>query len=187
MDSAMQYPYTIIFRVGMLYSLFIYFLLFLFIKWWLDSSQYAKHTKSIVTMSTIGLLSYGLFVACIDRKRINYPLAAAGVFWSAILVSAAIYLVLWNIRRISKRTPIFIGQTSRLAKKFFGSLQVIGMFLGVAIYTGQIDIHYKNWVEYWTVITTILFLWTFVLDFKRFKMDIDKIPKKPVVHLNEVG
>jgi hypothetical protein len=29
------------------------------------------------------------------------------------------------------------------------------------------------------VITTILFMWTFVMDFKRFKMDIDKIPKKP--------
>lgn len=54
------------------------------------------------------------------------------------------------------------------------------MFLGVAIYTGQMDIQYKNWVEYWVVINTILFMWTFVLDFKRFKMDIDKIPKKNV-------
>jgi hypothetical protein len=93
----------------MLYSLFIYFLLFIFIKWWLDSSQYAKHTKLLVVMSTLGLLSYGLFVACIDRKRINYPLAASGVFWSSILVSGAIYLTLWNLKRIVKRTPTFIG------------------------------------------------------------------------------
>lgn len=34
------------------------------------------------------------------------------------------------------------------------------------------------------VISTILFFWTFVFDFKRFKMDIDRIPKaraQPIV------
>lgn len=41
------------------------------------------------------------------------------------------------------------------------------------------DINYKNKVEYLVVISTILFIWTFVYDFKRFKMDIDRIPKTP--------
>jgi hypothetical protein len=109
MDTAMEYPYTIIFRVGMLYSLFLYFMLFLFIKWWLDSSQFATSTKHIVVLSTIGLLGYALFVSCIDRARINYPLAKKGVFVASIGVSAAIYLIMIQIKKIRARTPLFIG------------------------------------------------------------------------------
>jgi hypothetical protein len=71
----MEYPYTIIFRVGMMYSLFIYFLELLFIKWWIDSLPVAKGTNKMVLFGTIGLAAYGLFVACIDRKRINFQLA----------------------------------------------------------------------------------------------------------------
>jgi hypothetical protein len=40
------------------------------------------------------------------------------------------------------------------------------------------DIEHKYLVEYLVVISTILFLWTFVYDFKKFKMDVDRIPKK---------
>ena len=58
------------------------------------------------------------------------------------------------------------------------------MFLGVLVFTGQLDINYKNKVEYVVVISTIMFLWTFIYDFKHFKMDIDKIPKNPSQQLN---
>lgn len=54
------------------------------------------------------------------------------------------------------------------------------MLLAFLIATGQYDINHKNKVEYLVVISTILFIWTFVFDFKRFKMDIDKIPKTSV-------
>lgn len=59
--------------------------------------------------------------------------------------------------------------------------------------TGQYDINHKNKVEYLVVISTILFIWTFIFDFKRFKMDIDKIPKTSVqnnaqpVYVNQVN
>jgi len=109
MDTAMEYPYTIIFRVGMMYSLFIYFMIFLFIKWWLDSSQFAERTRPITIMAILGLLAYGLFVSCIDRKRINYPLAKTGVFFAGIFISGAIYLIMRNLRQIRKQTPLFIG------------------------------------------------------------------------------
>ena len=68
----------------MMYSLFIYFMIFLFIKWWLDSSQFATKTKPIIVFGTFGVLAYGLFVSCIDRKRISYPLAKTGVFFAGM-------------------------------------------------------------------------------------------------------
>lgn len=109
MDTAMEYPYTIIFRVGMMYSLFIYFLIFMFIKWWLDSSQFATKTKPITILAILGLLSYALFVACIDRARINYPLAKKGVVFSSLFISFAIYIIMGQLRKIRKQTPLFIG------------------------------------------------------------------------------
>jgi hypothetical protein len=60
-------------------------------------------------MGTLGLLSYALFVACIDRKRINYPLAKKGVFFSGILISMTIYLIMGQLRKIRNQTPLFIG------------------------------------------------------------------------------
>ena len=67
------------------------------------------------------------------------------------------------------------------------------MFLALLMVTGQYDINHKNKVEYLVVISTILFIWTFIFDFKRFKMDIDKIPKTSVqnstqpVYVNHVN
>lgn len=67
------------------------------------------------------------------------------------------------------------------------------MFLALLMVTGQYDINHKNKVEYLIVISTILFIWTFTFDFKRFKMDIDKIPKTSVqnstqpVYVNQVN
>lgn len=89
--------------------MFIYFMIFLFIKWWLDSSQYATSTKPIFFLSLIGLLAYALFVSCIDRKRINYPLAKIGVFVSSICISTAIYHIMHQIKKIRSFTPLFIG------------------------------------------------------------------------------
>eukprot|EP00919_Chromeraceae_sp_WS-2016_P037469 GHVR01089385.1.p3 GENE.GHVR01089385.1~~GHVR01089385.1.p3 ORF type:complete len:120 (+),score=5.67 GHVR01089385.1:3025-3384(+) len=109
MDTAMEYPFTIIFRVGMLYSLFIFFLQFLFVKWWLDSSQFAKRTNMMVFFAIVGVSAYGLFVACIDRKRINYNLAANSVFVSVIGSSLAIYIIMGNLLRIKQRARPFIN------------------------------------------------------------------------------
>lgn len=170
----------------MMYSLFVYFLIFIFIKWWLDSSQFVTMTKPITALTTFGLLSYGLFVSCIDRERINYPLAKTAVFFASVLISAAIYIIMGQLRRIRKFTPMFIGQTSFTLKKITSSVQAVGMLLGLLIFTGKMSIDYKSHVQYLVVISTILFLWTFILDFKRFKMDIDKIPKQPYKIQNQL-
>lgn len=45
------------------------------------------------------------------------------------------------------------------------------------------DIGYKVIVEYTTVISAILFMWSFSLDFKKFKMDVEKIDKPSDVYL----
>jgi len=52
-----------------------------------------------------------------------------------------------------------------------------GFGLGALIYGGYADIHYKVIVEYTTVISAVLFFWTFSIDFKKFKMDVEKIDK----------
>ncbi len=144
MDTAMEYPYTIIFRVGMMYSLFIYFLIFLFIKWWLDSSQFATMTRPITILGTLGLLAYGLFVACIDRKRINYPLAKKGVFFSSIFISITIFIIMNQLKKIRKQTPLFIGETSWNLKRVTATIQAFGMLVGALISTGQLSIDYEN-------------------------------------------
>lgn len=140
----MEYPYTIIFRVGMMYSLFIYFMIFLFIKWWLDSSQFAHGTKLIAVFGTLGPLFYGLFVACIDRKRINYPLAKAGVFFSSIFITAVIFIIMRQLNKIRNQTPTFITETSWNLKLIMTSLHFFGMSLAVLIFTGQLSIDHKN-------------------------------------------
>lgn len=163
-----------------MYSLFIYFLIFLFIKWWLDSSQFATMTKPITIMGTLGLLAYGLFVACIDRKRINFFLAKTGVCFAGIFISATIYLIMKQLKKIRESTPLFIGETSWTLKRVTATVQGIAMLIAVLIFSGQISIDYKNKIEYIVVISSILFIWTFIFDFKRFKMDVDRIPKTPV-------
>ena len=87
----------------MLYSLFIYFLEILFIKWWIDSAYSSgKHSRLIFILGTIGLMSYGLFVSCIDRKRINYPLARGCANVANICFSIAMYLIMHKLRKIRK-------------------------------------------------------------------------------------
>lgn len=100
MQSALEYPNTIVLRVGLMYSLFILFLLAFFIKWWLDSSQKAKHTRKILVAGLIALASYGLFVSTIDRKRINYVLAEWSVFVACVGNFIAISGIFKNIKDI---------------------------------------------------------------------------------------
>ena len=83
----------------MMYSLFIYFLELLFIKWWIDSLPIAKGTTKMVVIGTIGLAAYGLFVSCIDRKRINYQLAEAATSVASIGITVAIYIIMNNLRK----------------------------------------------------------------------------------------
>ena len=49
--------------------------------------------------------------------------------------------------------------------------------MGALIYTGYIDVQHKVIVEYTTVVSAILFFWTFSIDFKKFKMDVEQINK----------
>lgn len=83
----------------MMYSLFIYFLELLFIKWWIDSMPVAKHTTKMVVFGTIGLAAYGLFVSCIDRKRINYVYVGYAVLTAAIGTSLAISIIMKNLTK----------------------------------------------------------------------------------------
>jgi hypothetical protein len=38
-------------------------------------------------------------------------------------------------------------------------------------------VHYKVIAEYSCVVSAILFMWSFSIDFKKFKMDVEKIEK----------
>lgn len=175
MVSALEYPNTIVLRVGLMYSLFILFLVNLFIKWWLDGSQVAKHTLRSFVASTIGLAAYALFVSTIDRKRINYNLAEWAVFVAAIGNFISVFGIYSNIKKIREDNPYFIGYVSWTLKKYFMTAYLVGMALGLMIYLGQLDIYYKGIVEYVVVVSTYLFYWTFSMDFTKYEMDIDRM------------
>jgi hypothetical protein len=100
MTTALEYPYTIIFRVGLMYSLFILFLISFFIKWWIDGTQRAKHTTKSLVAGLVCLAAYGLWVSTIDRKRINYQLAEYSVFVACITNFFAITGIFRNIKDV---------------------------------------------------------------------------------------
>ena len=177
MKTAMEYPYTIIFRVGLMYSLFILFLVNLFIKWWLDSSQIAKHTKRSFLASVVCLAAYALFVSTIDRKRINFHLAEWAVFVAAIANFIALRGIYKNISTIREQNPYFVGYLSWTLKRTFMLSYLACMGVGALIYLGQIDIYLKKMMEYGVVIFSYLFYWTFIFDFSKCEMDIDKMAK----------
>ena len=132
----MQYPYTIIFRIGMMYSLFIVFLELLFIKWWIDSFPIAKKTNYMVFFGAVGLAAYGLFVSCIDRKRINYGLSEKAVFVSSISMTISIALIMKNL--VSNRTAgiALASDSSWFYKRLFSFIYGLSFLLGVLIYFG---------------------------------------------------
>ena len=132
----MVYPYTIIFRVGMMYSLFITFLELLFIKWWIDSFPIARRTTLMVVSGTIGLAAYGLFVACIDRKRINYQLASLGVTVAAIGIMVCVVIIMNNLTVNRKNGYALANERSWLLKRVFSFLYTFGFVFGVLVYSG---------------------------------------------------
>lgn len=160
-----------------MYSLFIYFLELLFIKWWIDSLPVAKNTSKMVLFGTVGLAAYGLFVACIDRKRINFQLAETASFIASIGIAIAIYIIMSNLGKNRSQGIALANERSWFLKKVFTYTYFTGFTIAAMIYTGYADIHYKVITEYTTVISAVLFFWTFSIDFKKFKMDVEKINK----------
>jgi hypothetical protein len=57
-------------------------------------------------------------------------------------------------------------------KKLFSFIYFSGFTLAALIYSGEVDVHYKVISEYTCVISAILFMWSFSIDFKKFKMDV---------------
>jgi hypothetical protein len=161
----------------MMYSLFIYFLEFLFIKWWIDSMPIAKNTTKMAVIGTTGLALYGLFVACIDRKRINYQLAEFASFGAAVCITYSIFTILRNLSKNRAMGYALADERSWALKKIFGFFYFSGFALGSLIYAGEVDVHYKVISEYTCVVSAILFMWSFSIDFKKFKMDVEKIEK----------
>lgn len=51
----------------------------------------------MVLLGTIGLAAYGLFVSCIDRKRINYSLASEAVTVASVTMTLCIFLIMRNL------------------------------------------------------------------------------------------
>lgn len=136
MQSAMEYPYTIIFRIGMMYSLFITFLELLFIKWWINSFPFSKYTNFMVFFGAVGLAAYGLFVSCIDRKRINYKLAADAVTGSAVTMSISISIIMFNLTSNRSRGVALANEKSWFLKRLFSFIFGVSILCGLLMYTG---------------------------------------------------
>lgn len=119
-----------------MYSLFIYFLEFLFIKWWIDSMPIAKNTTKMAVIGTIGLALYGLFVACIDRKRINFQLAEFASFGAALCITYSIFTILRNLSKNRAMGYALADERSWALKKIFGFFYFSGFILGALIYAG---------------------------------------------------
>ena len=158
--------------MGLMYSLFIIFLINFFIKWWIDSSQYGKNTKRITIFGTLACLSYALFVSTLDRKYINYNISKDSVFFAAIFNTICIYTMMKNIRAVREKDPYFIGEMSWKLKRVIYAIYMGGIGVGLLIYFGILDIGEVNILEYVTVTATYLFYWTFIFDFKGYTMDI---------------
>ena len=123
----------------------------------------------MVIAGTIGLFGYGLFVSCLDRKRVDYVLAGKGVLVAAIGLTIAIHTIMSNLYANRSRGLAIRSESSWLCKRIFAISQGAGIILGVLVYLGVFDIHHKPLIEYLTVISTSLFFATFAIDFAKFK------------------
>lgn len=92
---------------------------------------------------------------------------------AAVTNFVAISGIYKNIRNIREIDPYFIGHKSWKLKKTFYILFAGFMLSGLLVYLGQLSIEHKNKIEYGVVISSYLFYWTFVYDFKGHTMDID--------------
>jgi hypothetical protein len=86
----------------------------------------------------------------------------------------AITTIFKNMKEIRTQDPSFIAEKSWKLKKVFYTAFMGFMITGLLIYLGEVDIVHKNKIEYGIVTTTYLFYWTFVEDFKKYTLDIDK-------------
>lgn len=128
----------------------------------------------MVFFGAVGLAAYGLFVSCIDRKRINYVLAADSASVSSVCMAISIFLIMNNLSSNRAQGLGLANEQSWLYKRIFSLIYFVAFIGGVLIYTGFIDVEYKNWVEYASVISCSLFFWSFTIEFKKFKMDVER-------------
>lgn len=82
-----------------------------------------------------------------------------------------------NLGKNREQGIALANERSWFLKKVFTYTYFTGFTIAAMIYTGYADIHYKVITEYTTVISAALFFWTFSIDFKKFKMDVEKINK----------
>ena len=66
------------------------------------------------------------------------------------------------------------SEKSWLYKRLFSLAYGVAFVGGVLIYSGYLDVEFKAWVEYGSVISASLFFWSFSIDFKKFKMDVER-------------
>lgn len=69
------------------------------------------------------------------------------------------------------------SEKSWLYKRLFSLIYGIAFVAGVLVYSGYLDIDYKPLIEYTSVISCSLFFWSFSIDFKKFKMDVERFAK----------
>ena len=124
---------------------------------------------------TLSLAGYGLFVSCLDRKRVDYVLAGKGVLVAAVGSTVAIAIIMANLSANRSRGLALRSEASWLRKRVFATAHWAGIGLGVLLYLGLFDIQHKPLIEYLTVVSTSLFFATFAIDFASFKMDVEEV------------
>jgi hypothetical protein len=82
-----------------------------------------------------------------------------------------------NLNRNREQGFGLANERSWFLKRLFWILHLTGISIACLIYTGYLEIDHKPLAEYLTLTSTALFLWSFSIDFKKFKMDVEKIPK----------
>jgi len=102
----------------------------------------------MVILGTVGLISYGLFVACIDRKKINYMLANASAVISGLLISYSIYIIMKNLQKNREQGFMLSNESSWFYKKLFSTINFAGALVGALILLGFLDINLVYIIEY---------------------------------------
>ena len=97
----------------------------------------------MVFFGALGLAGYGLFVSCIDRKRINYVLASDAVTVAACGMAISIILIMVNLSANRSRGIGLASEQSWFYKRLFSILYLSAFLGGLLMYTGYLDINYK--------------------------------------------
>ena len=59
-------------------------------------------------------------------------------------------------------------------KRLFSITYFAAFIAGILIYAGEVSLDFKPLIEYTSVISCSLFFWSFSIDFKKFKMDVER-------------